>query len=115
MQARGYQFGELNIFHALYQGTPLFSVANMVKPGDFDLQRIEDFSTPGISLFMQLPASQPAPEVFDVLLSEARHLAEALAGRLQDADHSTLTRQTAQHLREQMVEFENRLPTRSPA
>ena len=108
LESRGYQFGDLNIFHALHQGSPLFSVVNMVKPGWFDLANLDRFNTPGISLFMQLPGSHPAPAAFDVLLSEAQHLAEALGARLQDADHSTLTRQTIQHLREQMVEFQNR-------
>ena len=37
------------------KGALQFSIANLVKPGTFDLAAIKTFYTPGITLFMQLP------------------------------------------------------------
>ncbi|MDP2091686.1 MAG: cell division protein ZipA C-terminal FtsZ-binding domain-containing protein, partial [Pseudohongiella sp.] len=54
----GLRFGEMSIFHrhADRKGGPvLFSVANALNPGTFDLNRISDFSTQGVCFFMTLP------------------------------------------------------------
>src|SRR5690606_29706238 len=55
----GMRYGDMNIFHRYSdnkgEGALLFSMANMVKPGTFDLDAMDTFETPGISLFMTLP------------------------------------------------------------
>ena len=46
------RFGEMNIFHRHEQsngkGSVQFSMANSVEPGFFDLDTIDDFTTPGV-------------------------------------------------------------------
>jgi cell division protein ZipA len=51
---------------------------------------------------MQVPGAQSAETVFDRMLSTARSVADALEAHVLDERHSTLTRQTEQHLREEL-------------
>lgn len=103
--AHGYQFGPWDIFHAHHDGEALFSIANMVKPGSFDQLRMAEFSSPGISLFLRLPATLAANLALDHLLSEAKALSVELDGRLEDDTHSALTAQTIQHLRDSVRDY----------
>lgn len=60
LEAVGFQFGEYQIFHRHLDNTAspvLFSVANMMQPGIFDLSKIDRFSTVGLVFFMHLPSA----------------------------------------------------------
>lgn len=108
----GLRFGEMNIFHyhcgEAGEGPVLFSLANIVVPGTFDMSEMEDFTTPGISLFLALPAEVEALKAFDTLLSTARNIAEQLGGELKDENRSVFTAQTAEHYRQRVMEFQRR-------
>ena len=75
---------------------------------EFDPGSMSGFLTPGISLFMQLPGPMTPGVALDVLFAEARALADALGGVIEDQHHSTLTQQTMQHMREQVQRFSQR-------
>lgn len=107
-EQREYVFGEMNIFHSMHHGKTVFSVAKMVEPGWFDPQDIHSFSTPGITLILQLPGPVAADTAFDVLLSEAHEIAVELGGVVLDGDRSTLSKQTAQHMRDGVYEYMHR-------
>jgi len=118
----GLRFGDMNIFHRYRKpgggGAILFSLANMVKPGTFDLDQMDDFTTPGVSLFMTLPleASESTnTQVFDLMLETAQNLAEQLGGELKDENRSVMTRQTMEHCRQRILEFERKQLFRSDA
>ena len=103
---RGYQHGEMQIFHSRYEGKTVFSIVNLVEPGYFEPQRMDQtFHTPGVTLFMRLPGPLPADVAFDVLISEAQQMARELGGEARDAEHATLTRQRIQHLREEVQDY----------
>lgn len=104
-EQRGYHFGDMNIFHSLHEGQVVFSIAKLVKPGSFDIRDINSFQTPGISLILQLPGPVAADVAFEVLLSEAHEIANALGATVLDADRSTLSKQTVQHMREGINEY----------
>ena len=108
----GLRFGDMNIFHyhcgEAGEGPALFSLANIVVPGTFDMSEMEDFATPGISLFLALPAEVEALKAFDTLLSTARNIAEQLGGELKDENRSVFTAQTAEHYRQRVMEFQRR-------
>ncbi|WP_051686952.1 cell division protein ZipA [Microbulbifer sp. HZ11] len=108
----GLRFGEMNIFHyhcgEAGEGPALFSLANIVVPGTFDMSEMEDFTTPGVSLFLALPAEVEALKAFDTLLSTARYIAEQLGGELKDENRSVFTAQTAEHYRQRVMEFQRR-------
>jgi len=105
---RRYHFGEKNIFHSLHNGQTVFSVAKMVEPGSFDVDDICSFETPGLVLIMQLPGPVAGDVAFEVLISEAHELADALGCRVLDSKRSTLSRQTTQHLRENVRNYMHR-------
>lgn len=103
---RGYQHGEMQIYHSCYEDKTVFSIVNLVEPGYFEPQRMDEtFHTPGVTLFMRLPGPLPADVAFDVLVSEAQQMASELGGEARDAEHATLTRQRIQHLREEVQDY----------
>lgn len=104
-EAHGYKFGKMSIYHCSLEQKKVFSVANLVKPGSFDVDNMDSFTTPGITLFMRLPVTLDADVAFDFLIREATDLAEELGGQLRDADRSTLSKQTIQHMREEIQQY----------
>ncbi len=107
-EQRGYHYGDMNIFHSMHEGKTVFSIAKLVVPGTFDVNDVDSFQTPGISLILQLPGPVPADVAFEVLLSEAHEIAETLGATVLDADRSTLSKQTVQHMREGISEYMHR-------
>lgn len=87
-------------------GEPIFRVANIVNPGTFDAEAIDDFSTPGISMFMLLPAPINNLLAFEQMLAVARRLAEALDGRLLDSGRQEMTAQGIEQVRRRIREFD---------
>ncbi|AEF22588.1 MULTISPECIES: cell division protein ZipA [Pseudomonadaceae] len=111
----GLRFGEMDIFHRhesmAGNGEVLFSMANALKPGTFDLDDIEGFSTRAVSFFLSLPGPRHPKQAFDVMVAAARKLAHELNGELKDDQRSVLTAQTIEHYRQRIVEYERRLLT----
>lgn len=111
----GLRFGDMNIFHRhesmTGNGEILFSMANAVKPGTFDLDDIDRFTTPAVSFFLGLPGPRHPKQAFDLMLAAARKLAQELSGELKDDQRSVLTAQTIEHYRQRIVEFERRQMT----
>ncbi|WP_064116901.1 cell division protein ZipA [Pseudomonas fluorescens] len=111
----GLRFGEMDIFHRhesmAGNGEVLFSMANAVKPGIFDLDDIDHFSTPAVSFFLGLPGPRHPKQAFDVMVAAARKLSQELNGELKDDQRSVLTAQTIEHYRQRIVEFERRALT----
>ena len=102
----GLEFGDMGIYHRLLDGKrelgPIFSVANMVKPGNFDLSRVDAMRTPGLSFFMTLPAPIPALDAWDAMLPTAQRLAELLDGQVLDEERNALGRQRVAHIRDEL-------------
>lgn len=113
LEAEGMRYGQMGIFH--YYGPEeqshdrsVFSAANMLEPGSFDLQALDSLYTPGLMLFMQLPAAMDGTEVFDRMLATGKALAERLGGELRDETRSSLTPQSISHMRERIIDFGRR-------
>ena len=102
----GLQFGDMGIFHRLASGKaeegPVFSMANMVKPGSFDMTRLDSIETPGVTLFMTLPGPLPALDAWEMLLPTAQRLAELLDASVLDEERNALGRQRIAHLRDEL-------------
>jgi cell division protein ZipA len=81
---------------------PIFSAANMVKPGHFDMSRIDQLSTPGLSFFMALPGPLSALDAWDTMLPTAQRLAELLDAIVLDEERNALGRQRIAHIRDEL-------------
>jgi len=108
-QRAGLELGMWSIYHYYPphspESPPLFSMANMVKPGSFDPERMHEFNTVGLSLFMVPANDEHDLAAFDVMLAIVRQLASDLGGEVRDARRSVLTRQAIERLREQLTEW----------
>ncbi|MDX7922501.1 cell division protein ZipA [Aeromonas media] len=108
--ALGFKFGEMDIFHRHEdlngKGEVLFSMINMVKPGTFNPYRMEQFSTPGVSLFMQLPLRSNAAFAFEHMLQAADQLASDLDAMLTDASRSPLSDDDIARYRHELAAYE---------
>lgn len=111
--AQGLKFGELKIFTKRVgdrqDGEAVFSVANSLKPGTFDLNEMDSFATVGVTLFLELPAPVNNLSAFDQMLQTARDLVEKLDAELRDDQRNMMTGQTIEHYRQRVRDFELRL------
>ncbi len=105
----GLRHGEHEIFHRTMNTrngqVAVFSMASMVKPGTFDLSRVDEMETPGVALFMRLPAPFDGLTAFEQMLETARRLADSLDGYLLDPQRCDLTQQAVEHIREELREY----------
>ncbi|MEH3024303.1 MAG: cell division protein ZipA [Pseudomonas oryzihabitans] len=108
----GLRFGDMDIFHRHESmsgnGEVLFSMANAVRPGTFDLDAIDDFHTPAVSFFLGLPGPRHPKQAFDLMVAAARKLSSELNGELKDEQRSVMTAQTIEHYRQRIVDFERK-------
>lgn len=106
----GFKFGDQDIFHRHVnsngKGPVLFSLANMFKPGNFDIDNLENFTTQGISLFMILPIEGDPHQVFNMMHNAARKIAEEFSAQIYDGKRTLLTKQSLQQYVEKIREFE---------
>jgi cell division protein ZipA len=112
MQETGMHLSSMAIYQRLSsEGTKkvLYSLASMVEPGIFPVKSMADFSTPGLTLFTQLPGPGDGMMIFSDMLYTAQRLAAMLEGDLQDDTHSALTKQTIEHLRERILEHKRQI------
>ena len=82
----------------------VFGIANLVKPGTFPAVDMRGFSTPGITLFLQLPGPLDPVEAFDDFVHTAERLAVEMGGELQDQKQCVITHQSLMQIREGIVE-----------
>ena len=100
----------MNIFHRLVDNHPelgpIFSVANLVKPGHFDLSAIRELHTPAVNFFITLPGPIPALDAWDTLLPTAQRMAELLDAVLLDEQRNALGRQRIANIRDEMRAYD---------
>jgi len=106
----GMRLGEMSIFHrhadSSGKGPVMFSMANMLKPGTFSMSEMDEFETLGVSFFMQLPNKLGNMACFEQMLKTAEALKNEMDVLLKDENRSVLTRQTIEHSRQRIRDFE---------
>lgn len=111
------RFGDMDFFHRheyeAGRGAIQFSVANMMQPGVFDIDRMSGISTPGLVFFLTLPGPDDMMKAYDYMLETAQAVARNLGGDVLDESRSVLTRQATEHARQQIRELEQRLLARA--
>ncbi len=110
--SNGLRFGEMNIFHKRLgndsKSVLVFSVANILNPGTFDLNNMDSFRTLGISLFLALPTAINNGDAFEQMLAVAQQVSSFLDGELKDDHRNVMTAQTIEHYRQRISDFELR-------
>jgi cell division protein ZipA len=66
---------------------------------------IDQFSTPGVSLFMRVHELAEPLQVLDSMLAVADKIAQDLNGEVRDETRSVMTPQTIEYCRQSITEF----------
>lgn len=103
----GFRHGEMSIFHRHEHsdgtGPVLFSIANMMAPGVFDTDNMEQFRSEGVSFFLTAPNKDINVKAsFDLMLRAVEQMAE-------EFDCEVLNEQREKMTTEQFIEYNNRL------
>ena len=104
----GLVFGSHDIFHRIDEEDvePVFSMANLTKPGSFDKNAWNTMDIHGVTMFMTLPGPRNALDAWDSMLATSRRLAELLHADLLDDKHEVFTRQHSMQIKEELREYE---------
>ncbi len=104
----GLELGDMDIFHRQADGsdTPVFSMANALKPGYFDKDAWNSFETKALVVFLTLPGPMLALDAWDTMLASVKRISSVLNAELHDEDHQLLTRQKEGKIREEMRHFD---------
>jgi cell division protein ZipA len=105
----GLRYGKRNIFHRYEQktgrGDVMFSLASAIKPGTFDLQKMGNFSCPGLVLFMTMDDAKDPMKAFELMLETADHLVEDLGGNVLDEHRQAFTTEKMMQIRKNIRRF----------
>lgn len=104
--ATGMQFGDMNIFHYMIGNEKIFSLASATEPGDFNLDRIGDFSCTGLTLFANLREVSNPEQTFAIMLRSAEQLAEDLNGELRAGTRKPWTEEAFYQLQDKVSQFQ---------
>lgn len=99
LEALGLQYGEYHIFHRYIDNVDspvLFSVANMMQPGVFEMHNIDQFATIGLVFFMQLPSPTNDLANLRIMINTAESLAKSLGGFVLDENQQLFDDNTRQ-------------------
>jgi len=84
---------------------PLLGLANILEPGTFSTDHLDQLTTPGLVLYLHLPAPIEARDAFEKLIEIGYQLEELLEAELCDETRSALTKQSIGHLKEKVEAF----------
>ena len=106
----GLVYGHMGVFHRLVEHHPergpVFSVANIMKPGNFDMADIQSLETPAIAFFLTLPAPVAALDAWETMLPTVERMAELLGGLVLDEQREVLGRQRIGQIREDLRAYD---------
>ena len=106
----GLVYGHMGVYHRLVDNHPergpVFSVANIMKPGSFDMAQIQSLETPALAFFLTLPAPVPALDAWDTMLPTAQRMAELLDAVVLDDQRNALGRQRIAHVRDELRAYD---------
>lgn len=100
----GMRYGAMKIFHRHLSddgsGPVLFSMANLVNPGTFDLNTMSELEVPGVTLFMALDDIEDPVAAFNIMIEAVDSIVADLQLNVMDESRSSMTRQTIDHYRQ---------------
>lgn len=103
------EHGDMGVYHynvqRLDKKHSVYCVANMLKPGTFDLDSMETFTTPGLTFILQLPGPEDELKAFNIMTEHAQRLAAFLNGDLIDENRNPVSKQSISSYKEQVQLF----------
>ncbi len=102
----------MGVFHRFETESPdselQFSMVNVLKPGTFPIEEMDEFVTPGITFLMPLPGAVDSSAAFEAMVETAMVVVRHMGGELKDENRSVMTAQTIEFARQRVHEFERR-------
>ena len=86
---------------------PIIKVANLMEPGTFPINEVENYSTSGVVMILELPATVKAPAAMHDLIMMARKISQRLQGRLYNMERQLLKESDLQTMRDEAVKYES--------
>lgn len=104
--ASGLEYGG-EVFYKLDANTraELFTVANGVEPGTFDLSDVDAMSTPRIALLVRFSDRIDPSHAFEEMLQAAQDIADSLGAEMKDERMSDMSIQTVEHCRQRIRDY----------
>ena len=106
----GLVYGHLNVFHRLMdqypERGPIFTMANLLKPGTFEMDAMRQLQTPALAFFLTLPAPIGALDAWETMLPTVQRMAELLGGAVLDDQRNPLGRQHIAHIRDDLRAYD---------
>ncbi|MCF6336733.1 MAG: cell division protein ZipA [Gammaproteobacteria bacterium] len=117
LEAEGLLHGAMHIFHfhapdkkdVSENDDAVFSVASVLEPGFFDLEKLDEMQTPGLMLFCQLPGPLSGDVALEMMLDKGRGLAVRLHGYMCDDKRNRFTTQAKNHYLDRIAVFKREL------
>ena len=107
----GFKFGEMDFFHRhednAGKGEVLFSLANMYNPGTFDIDKMEQISTRGLTMFMTLPNAAEPLQTFNMMHNAAKKIADEFDAVVLDGNRQPLDVAIVRSYVEKIRKFQN--------
>jgi len=102
--ANDFRFGQMSVFHRFadksMQGDILFSLASATAAGTFDINNMGGFSSPALTMYMDLSRETSNLASFEIFLTTAEQMAEDLKAILIDEQRKKLCDESLQHYRQ---------------
>ena len=96
----------MNIFHRKdANGKIIFSMSNMMEPGSFNIHEMNDMTTRGMSLFIQLSLCDDPVQALDDMLICSHSLSKLLNTQICDQHRQLLNEAFTKSLREKAKGF----------
>ncbi len=103
------EHGEMGVYHynieRLDKKQSVYCVANMLKPGTFEPETMDSFTTPGLTFILQLPGPEDELKSFNIMAEHAQRLAAFLNGDLLDESRNPVSKQSITSYKEQVQLF----------
>ena len=106
----GLVYGHLKVFHRLMDQSPergpIFTMANLLKPGTFEMDAMRQLQTPALAFFLTLPAPVGALDAWETMLPTVQRMAELLGGAVLDDQRNPLGRQHIALIRDDLRAYD---------
>ncbi|MCF6345379.1 MAG: cell division-like protein [Thiomicrorhabdus sp.] len=85
----------------------IIKVANLMEPGTFPADELQNYTTTGVAMILELPCTVKAPAAMHDLIMMARKISQRLQGRLYNMERQLLKESDLQVMRDKAVKYES--------